>query len=74
MVTVYTKPNCIQCDMTKNWLDREDIPYTVIDLTENKQAYDMVVEFGFLAVPVVVTNDGMWAGFKPDKLRSLSNR
>ena len=38
MLTVYSKPNCIQCEMTKIWLDQNKIPYDTVDVIENPEA------------------------------------
>jgi glutaredoxin-like protein NrdH len=71
-VTVYTKPNCPQCVQTKRVLDRKNIAYSTIDLTEDAQAMEMVMGLGFAAAPVVITSNDKWSGFKLDKLNALS--
>lgn len=72
MTTVYSKPSCVQCDMTKKMLDKNGIEYTVIDITQDAQAYDKIVSMGFMSVPVVISGDQAWAGFQPDKINSLA--
>lgn len=71
MTTVYSKPACVQCDMTKKMLDKNGIEYTVVDITEDLGAYDKIVGMGFMSVPVVISGDQSWAGFQPDKINSL---
>jgi glutaredoxin-like protein NrdH len=71
MVTVYTKPNCIQCTQTKKALTKKGISYKIIDVTENLEAYNKVVSMGFKSAPVVVTNNEAWAGFQPDKINNI---
>lgn len=34
-VKVYTTANCQSCRATKRWLDRRNIPYEAIDVTES---------------------------------------
>ena len=34
IVTLYTKNNCVQCDRTKKWLDKNDVAYTTINMDE----------------------------------------
>ena len=72
-VTVYTKPNCPQCTMTKKQLDRLGIEHRDIDVTVNPDAHAYVTGLGYTAAPVVVIGDGEnhWAGFKPDRLKGL---
>jgi glutaredoxin-like protein NrdH len=73
MTTVYSKPACVQCEQTKKLLDRNGVEYTVVDITQDLQAYDKIVSMGFMSVPVVVSGDQSWAGFQPDKINSLSS-
>ncbi len=35
VVTVYTKPQCVQCNMTYRALDAKGISYTKVDITED---------------------------------------
>ncbi len=72
-VTVYTNPNCVQCEQTKKFLDKEGIEYTVENL-QSDENYEKLVEFvnqGFKSAPIVVTDTETWSGFKPDKLGAI---
>lgn len=71
-VTVYTKPNCMACRATFRWLDKREIEYTAVDITQDLQAYEYVRSLGHMAAPVVVTSDDQdWAGFDPVRLGEL---
>lgn len=70
-VTVYTKPNCVQCDATKRQLDKLGVEYATVDITENLEAYDMIIAKGFQAAPVVITDTDAWSGFNPAKINGL---
>jgi glutaredoxin-like protein NrdH len=70
-VTVYTKPSCVQCDATKRTLDKLGVAYEAIDVTVNEDAYTMLVEKGFRAMPVVNAGDEWWSGFNPEKINGL---
>jgi glutaredoxin-like protein NrdH len=70
-VTVYTKPACVQCDATKRTLDKLGVAYEAIDVTVNEDAYTMLVEKGFKAMPVVNAGDEWWSGFNPEKINGL---
>ena len=73
MTTVYTKPNCVQCDMTKRLMDKIGEEYNTVDIVENPAELDRLIEMGYRAAPVVVTADGeSWAGFNPDKIGDLA--
>lgn len=73
MTTLYVKPACVQCDMTKRYLDKNNINYETVDITENAEALEMVLSMGFASAPVVITENDSWAGFQPDKLEQLSS-
>jgi glutaredoxin-like protein NrdH len=72
MTTVYTKPSCVQCDMTKRYMDKNGIAYNAVDITEDPDALDLIVGMGFSSVPVVISEKGTWAGFQPDKINLLA--
>jgi glutaredoxin-like protein NrdH len=70
-ITVYTKPSCVQCEATKRSLDKLDLDYETIDVTTDEVVYEMLVEKGFKAMPVVNANGEWWSGFQPDKINGL---
>ena len=73
MTTVYTKNNCVQCDMTKRLMDKMGIQYDTINISENADALNKLIELGYRAAPVVMTDSGdSWAGFQPDKIGDLA--
>jgi glutaredoxin-like protein NrdH len=71
MVTVYTNPNCVQCEQTKKWLNLNKIEYSIVDLSSDTEALEMVLELGFKSAPVVITDTDKWSGFRLDKLAQL---
>lgn len=70
-ITVYTKPACVQCDATKRLLTKLELEFETIDITENPDAFEMLIAKGFQAAPVVNAGDEWWAGFNPDKINGL---
>lgn len=75
-VTVYSKPNCQPCKMTKQRFKDNGIEFVEIDISEDADAREYVLGLGALAAPVVVVGDleDHWAGFKPDKIKELIAR
>src|SRR5690606_11247894 len=71
-VTVYSKPACVQCDATYRALDRKGVEYTVVDITQDAEALEMVRGLGYLQAPVVVAGDTHWSGFRPDKISAVA--
>lgn len=70
-VVVYSKPACVQCDATYRALDKAGIQYTVVDLTTDPAALDLVRGLGYLQAPVIVAGDRHWSGFRPDLIYGL---
>jgi glutaredoxin-like protein NrdH len=71
-VTVYTKDNCVQCEATKRHLDKIDVAYETVNITNNIGAVDKLISLGYRSAPVVVTDDDSWAGYIPEKLDKLA--
>ena len=74
-VTVYSKPACVACMATKRKLTKLEIPHTVIDVTEDPEAYAYVKSLGYSSMPVVVAElpDGTryWSDFRDELLTDL---
>ncbi|MGO2336630.1 glutaredoxin-like protein NrdH [Providencia sp.] len=70
-IIIYSKPNCVQCNATYQALDRKSIPYQIIDLTLDIQAFELVKRLGYQQVPVVIVGDQHWSGFRPDMINGL---
>lgn len=71
-ITIYSKPNCVQCNATYQALDRKQIAYQIIDLTKDNQALELVKKLGYQQVPVVIVGDKHWSGFRPDMISLLA--
>ena len=72
MTVVYTKPSCVQCDMTKRYMDKIGVEYTTVDITQDQEALDLILGMGFQAAPVVISGNMSWAGFQPEKINLLA--
>ncbi|EHD20480.1 MULTISPECIES: glutaredoxin-like protein NrdH [Brenneria] len=70
-ITIFTKPDCVQCNATRRALDKQGISYRLVDLTEDEQALQQVRALGYQQVPVVMTANDHWSGFRPDKISTL---
>lgn len=71
-ITVYSKPACVQCDATYRALDKRGLDYTVVDISQDAEALDMVRSLGYMQAPVVVADDTHWSGFRPDRIAALA--
>lgn len=71
MITVYTKPSCVQCEATKRHLKKLNLEFDTIDITQDQAALEKVLGMGFQSAPVVITDNESWSGYQPDKINGL---
>jgi glutaredoxin-like protein NrdH len=71
MVTVYTKPSCVQCTATYRALDKNGIAYNSVDISKDEDALERLKALGHMGAPVVDSPIGDWSGFQPDKIIAL---
>lgn len=73
-ITLYTLPNCFQCNLTKKWLNRAGTEYTAIDLNASADEAAAIAELAYTQAPIIVVSNGdpetdiHWSGFQPDHL------
>jgi glutaredoxin-like protein NrdH len=72
-ITLWTKANCAQCDMSRKQLDKRGIIYTVRRLDRSPKAVERFLELGLMSAPIVETDDRRWSGFRLDKINSLEH-
>ena len=77
MLTVYSKPKCMQCEMTKMWLNQNKIEFENVDIEANPGAFELLQHYGYSSLPAVVIDDEFdnpdkaWMGFQVDRLERL---
>ncbi|MBG6085851.1 glutaredoxin-like protein NrdH [Zhihengliuella flava] len=63
--------------MTKSWLDKNNVTYKTVDLSEDPQALAAVKGLGYMGAPVVIVSRGdtrdesHWYGFRVDLLKEF---
>ncbi len=73
MVTVFSKNNCIQCTMTKRFLEQHHVNFIEHNIDEQPEFVDALKQEGFKATPVVkLPNGAAFTGFRPDMLKQLA--
>ncbi len=71
-ITVYSKPDCMACTFTKNFIQDNEITAEFIDVTQDAQALTEMKALGYNSMPVVYVDDSThWFGFRPDELEKL---
>ncbi|HER2189750.1 TPA: redoxin NrdH [Streptococcus pyogenes] len=71
MITVYSKNNCMQCKMTKKFLEQHGANFQEINIDEHPEKVDYVKSLGFTSAPVIEANNLVFSGFQPAKLKEL---
>ena len=69
MITVYSKPACVQCTATYRALDKAGIRYEIAELTE--VLLTRFKDEGHMQAPVVVAGDLVFSGFRPDLINEI---
>jgi glutaredoxin-like protein NrdH len=71
VITLWSKPNCVQCEMTKKEFKKRGIIYRERRLDRSPKAVARFQELGFLSAPIIESDTKRWSGFKLDKIKSL---
>ena len=72
-VTVYSKPDCPQCEHTKRDLDTLGISYQSVDLSNDQTQLQRLIQAGYRSAPIVETDRDAWSGYNREKIRSLAS-
>ncbi len=69
-VKVYSTPVCPYCEMAKDFLKENNVPFEEIDVSKNKDAaVEMIEKSGQMSVPVIIIGDEVIVGFDREKMR-----
>lgn len=74
MIKVYSKPNCVQCEMTKEFLKQNNVEFEEVNVFEEEEELKLIQLHGFKRLPVVTKNnsfDFAFSGFQIDLLDEL---
>lgn len=74
MIKVYSKPKCVQCEMTKEFLKANNVKFEEVNVFEDEEALELIQLHGFQRLPVVTRNDSFdfaFSGFQIDLLEEL---
>lgn len=71
MVKIFSKNNCIQCNMAKRFLNENNIPFEEVNIDVDPTMIDWLKGQGFQSVPVVISEIRPIVGFRPDELKQL---
>ena len=72
MITVYSKPNCMQCEFAKKYLNDKGVKFEEIDVFKDEKALATLRDAGYSQMPVVDVNGEFHTGFRPDVLSKVN--
>ena len=70
-LTVYTKPDCPGCKMTKRELDKAGVAYEAVDLSSRPDLVEQFRAEGLRQAPIIEMDGQRTAGFNPDRIRAI---
>ena len=71
-ILIYTKNQCVQCQMSKNVLNDLGISYTEKNVDINEKFMDEAKATGYKSMPIILKDGQVIAsGFIPDVLNQL---
>jgi glutaredoxin-like protein NrdH len=70
-VTVYEKPDCIQCKQTKKYFEQHGITFETKQLEGATEIEQLIADKGYAAAPIVVAGDSSWSGFRLERMKNL---
>ena len=56
MITLYSKPNCPYCTIAKQYLEKHEFEFEVIDIMENNEAREFLMAEGHRTMPQIYHN------------------
>lgn len=71
-ITIYSKPSCKQCELSKDLMDKCGVTYKTVDVSKDDDALAYVKGLGYMGAPVIVTDTEHWYGFRPDKIKQIA--
>ncbi|MNO41531.1 Glutaredoxin-like protein NrdH [compost metagenome] len=70
-VIVYSTAGCSDCNLVKNYLTEQGVPFEVRDVMTSTVYQEEVEKLGFMGVPVTVSGDQAIKGFNLPALKAL---
>ncbi len=71
-VVIYSTPTCPYCHRVKEYLSRKGIPYTDINVAQDREkAKEMIQKSGQMGVPVITIDNEVVVGFNQTLLDKL---
>ncbi len=71
-VEIYSTPNCVYCNATKEFFKQNNVEYTEHNVAEDmEKRKEMIDKSGQMGVPVIFVDSNLVVGFDKPKLTEL---
>jgi glutaredoxin len=70
-VTVYTMHGCGACDRAREFLARNGVKFTELNVSDDAKAREELLAMGYRAAPVIKVDNETMLGFDADKLKQF---
>jgi glutaredoxin 3 len=71
-IKIYTTSTCPYCVTAKQYLDGRGVPYTELNVSENKEALKEMIQLtGRRSVPVIACGNDVLVGFSAARLEQI---
>ena len=69
-VRLFTSPNCVYCNLAKEFFKKNKIEFQAIDVSEDEKALqEMIDKSGQMGVPVIEVDSKILLGFNERELK-----
>jgi len=70
-VTVYTMHGCSACNRAKEFLARNGVQFTELNVSDDTKAREELLAMGYRAAPVIKVDNQTMLGFDAEKLKQF---
>lgn len=74
MITVYGQPDCQPCRLAMRQLDKAEVPYNYVDLTEHPEKLQQFKEAGVQSTPIIETPTERFTGLQPKRIQDAATQ
>ena len=72
MITVYGQPGCQPCRLAMRQLDKEEVAYSYVDLTEHPEKLQQFKDAGMQSTPIIETPTERFTGLQPERIQDAA--
>lgn len=74
MITLYSRNNCSQCQLAKQWLTNHHVDFEEVDIDSNQQLILKFLNEGYRQLPIITNGTKTISGFDATEIQSLLDK